>query len=306
MWLQRPELPNCETTTQTSNDTVVGGVSDGTRGAALQSLHSHDLSTVRSWAMFEEAIVASALRTSCTSDNPVVLTLASRVLNGSVTVGWLRNGTSTVLASGNYTFGAGDLAWVHHEQTLYTFLDEQGTSSHGNVFPLRVVLGKAVGNWDTIGVTNHSQTTAVFFLALLLGPQPASVATGYVLFPAQAVSQAWQAVVPAVGFSEAGAIYAQAYADGSRTAMATLVEAGTVALNATVAVGCNTSCLVVWTQFLNGSEVLSVSSPVASAVEVTVPGLGALAWVLPSGNFLGQTLTRWFPGRRAGAKPLTD
>ena len=297
--MQLPTLPDCSRTTQVSPYTQVGGVSNGHDGAAMMELQSHNLYSVRSWAMLQSALVATVAKADCNSSHPVVLTLADRIQTSAVTLA--SQGSVQTLSPGAIVVPSSQVDWVHHGNTVYYLLP----SASGQV---SIFNGNSSGDWGSIGVTERNQTVLRFSLKLNLTLPVTNAELGYVVLPAVSLAdaadavKAFQAELQLTLSATAGTA---TYGHG-HLALATMLSGGVAALNSSFTLVCSDTCMLVLEQTGNSTWSLAVSST-RPRVTVTLPSHVSCASngseeatqgrteagvvvVLPDGDFQGQTV----------------
>lgn len=127
----------------------VGGVSDGSYGAAMMDTATHNLTAQRTWHFYDDHVIALANRIEDNTTALLQTTLASRLLTtGDVlTVQW-SNGTRAVLPDGLYTFPYSEprIVWFHADGAAWGVFEEYQSlvidcrNKTGNVHEL--------GPWD--------------------------------------------------------------------------------------------------------------------------------------------------------------
>lgn len=117
--VQKPDVPGWREIVKEGKTDFVGGVSDGTYGAATFDFASpHDpLTAHKSWFFFDEAYVCLGAGIQSTADYPVATTLNQCLLNEAVVVKTAR-GKST-LSQGEHQLKA--VSWVLHDDVGYLF-----------------------------------------------------------------------------------------------------------------------------------------------------------------------------------------
>lgn len=156
----------------------VGGVSDGTYGAAAMHVVRGDLKAQKSWFFFDKEFVALGAGINCSSDNPIFTSINQSLLQGEVTVGDTE--TTAQLERGRHPMPQAH--WVHHDQTAYVF---PGGAD------IMVQNCTQSGSWQEInrskpGTTEHR---AVFSLWLDHGRQPRGGTYEYIVAPGLSVDE---------------------------------------------------------------------------------------------------------------------
>ncbi|EDQ84702.1 uncharacterized protein MONBRDRAFT_29954 [Monosiga brevicollis MX1] len=176
---QQDEAPNCSTTLMSAHTSEVGGVSNGVLGAAFMTQRARrPLKCVRSWAMYPDALFATAHRISVPDKVPVVFTLEDARARSTVTVA-LKNGDQLEIASHRpIRLAADTVAWIHHDKTLYALSSKFGPVDG----TLEIFRGWANGSWLDIGTDPRPETVDRFFLKWVF-PKPAPSSAGYLMIP---------------------------------------------------------------------------------------------------------------------------
>ena len=157
-----------------NSTTQVGGVSDGVSGAAAMNLSSGTLHHVQNfWAFADGYYVHLGAGLACSTESPVVTSLANRLLGApheARPVYVSQSGVTTALGNGNHSwddFSA--VEWVWHQSksiehvaapssargTAFVPLDGRGTAPAA----LQVNANNRTGDWSELG-TNHGEVTA--------------------------------------------------------------------------------------------------------------------------------------------------
>jgi chondroitin AC lyase len=156
--LQAGDNPRYET-----DAAFVGGVSDGSYGAAAQKLHRSALSANKFWMMFDDGFAALGSGIQCDSDRPVVTAVNQCLLRGDV----------IAPANANY---------VWHDQFAYIFPDRD---------KFKLTHGPQTGRWSDIGTgSDESVMENVFNLWLDHGARPANAAYAYLVLAGVSAAEA--------------------------------------------------------------------------------------------------------------------
>ena len=155
----------------------VGGVSDGTYGAAALDLHRDGLTGQKSWFFFDHEVVCLGAGLRMDGGEDVTTSVNQCLLRGAVTV---QDGdTVTALPTGRQTRSG--LKWVQHDGVGYVFPE-----------PMTVTVGGQAqsGSWKSVYSAGSADTVTkdVFSLWIDHGPNPNSH-YGYVVLPDASVSQ---------------------------------------------------------------------------------------------------------------------
>ncbi len=175
--VQRAELPPPDSIQQAGLTEFVGGVSNGTYGAAAFDMSSplDNLHARKAWFFFDAAYACLGAGISSRAADPVVTTLTQRWLSGAVEVGTAGRGTLRP-EHGEQTLP--EVNWVRHDSTAYLFPE-----------PTRIHLRNraATGSWYAINHQSDSPrdslTGDVFSLWLDHGVQPRDAGYAYVVVP---------------------------------------------------------------------------------------------------------------------------
>ena len=126
----------------------VGGVSDGEFGGVTMDTATHNLTGHRSWFFLPDVVVAVASDLTEVTEAEVRTTLHSRIVGKSqtLTVGW-RNGSVTKMADGAYSWGVGQVQWLHAGGVGYVVEGEVVVGAD---------IGQKEGNFISIGPNNQT------------------------------------------------------------------------------------------------------------------------------------------------------
>ena len=164
----------------------VGAASDGQYGVAAMDTGSHNLTVLRSWHFYDEAIVALASNLTVTTRTTPWTTLASRFLAiGTVTIGFF-NGTTVTLNDGiNYTFPyvtnklSNNVQWIHlSENNIAYLLQTQGVYSS-----VGAEVSTKSASYSTIGPYNETVTGRTVTVWLDHGVGPYTRDYSYMIVP---------------------------------------------------------------------------------------------------------------------------
>jgi len=267
----------------------------------------------RSWHFYDSAVIALATNATDPTTADIWSTVVQRWLYGNVTVGWW-NGTTQVLADGDYVFATTDVAWVWADGNGY--VPQIASAAVSATMPQQVFLsGKTRnGSWTSIGPYMGTVTGRVLQLSLLHGRQVNGAGYAYALVPNITVADmaAWswtsQGVTHVVALQDAHAV-ANAT---SRTVTATFWAPTTVTLDGcigpfTITVAASAPCHVVVVDEGSGAGngvTVWASNPDTPGLSLNVtvdrtlsgggctpaaPGSTAFAFALPADpSFMGQ------------------
>lgn len=187
-------------------DGFVGGVSDGTYGAATMQFTSKRLTSKHhrypedledaqfrnSWFFFDDEFIALGAGIRYDGGEPVLTTVNQSNRQGPV---HMRGARGVELLSGGATHRLDAPAWVVHDGAGYVF--------PGDGQPvIRVEAKEAQADWSRINLrgASHPQPVEIFTLALEHGTRPAGASYQYIVLPeATAEGLAHYAANPPVG-----------------------------------------------------------------------------------------------------------
>jgi chondroitin AC lyase len=175
--VQKPSLPDPSEVQQSGLTDFVGGVTDGTFGAAAFDFESplDSLTARKSWFFFDDEFVALGAGIDSQSEYPVNTTLNQSLLKGEVTAG--RSDAATILTNGDHVLEG--VQWVHHDQTAYLFPDTR---------PVRLENRRRSGAWKEISeqswaFSQDEVNKDVFTLWFDHGIQPQQDDYQYIIVP---------------------------------------------------------------------------------------------------------------------------
>lgn len=161
----------------------VGGVSDGTYGAAAMDLVRDALSARKAWFYFDDEWVCLGAGITGASGNAVLTSVNQCLLNGPVRV----SDRPAALAAGEHALPS--IRWVLHDGIGYVFPGQ--TSLH-------VANRAQSGSWSDIGAGSPaSLSREVFSLWIDHGARPANAAYAYIVVPGASAANL-AARIPAV------------------------------------------------------------------------------------------------------------
>ncbi len=274
----------------------VGGVSDGTYGAAAMQLERESLTARKAWFYFDEEFVCLGAGISATSDNVVLTSLNQALLNGEVRV----SGQITPLARGEHDLPAAN--WVWHDSIGYVFPR-----------PARVHIKNEAqqGSWAEIGSGSKAPISRdVFSVWLDHGTRPTDATYQYIVVPGitpQALAARVANGPSAIEILSNTPLLQAVRHRGSNGVQAVFHQAGTLSAGRGWTVRVDQPCLVLLREVAGGIQV-AVSDPHNQALEVNlqidraVDGEGStsiaegsrLHFDLPDGAQAGSSVVRVF------------
>ena len=262
----------------TQSASFVGGVSDGSYGAAVMTVDKDGTQACKSWFFFDNEWVALGAGISSTQAAAVGTTINQCLLNGPVLV----NGV-TAAGPGPQVFAAG--SWVLHDGIGYVF--PQPTA-------LTLANGAQTGTWQAINAQYAATpvTSNVFLLYLNHGANPTAASYEYVVVPgATAASIAAYAAAPPVAvLANSPSLQAVRQTALGITGIA-FYQAGSLTLPSGMVLVVDQPCLVLVEENAAPATAL-VSNPNGTALTVNLT-------VTPSGGG-AQTLVFNLPGAGQG------
>lgn len=174
--VQSPAVPHWKEIAKKGRTTFVGGVSDGTYGAAAFDFVSpHDpLKARKSWFFFDKEYVCLGTGITSEADYPVATTLNQCLLNKNVVV--KTTGTTTSLDKGKHDLQG--VSWVLHDGVGYLF---------PAVAAVHLANETETGNWRQVNhqawATEEPVQKEVFTLWLDHGTKPQNAGYAYIVVP---------------------------------------------------------------------------------------------------------------------------
>ncbi|WP_028865115.1 polysaccharide lyase family 8 super-sandwich domain-containing protein [Psychromonas aquimarina] len=227
----------------------VGGVSDGTYGAAVMEMDFLDTQAKKSWFSFDNELVALGSAITSTRSENVNTTINQAVVNGPVTVDGVV-----------YPEGAGSLAnanWVHHDNVGYVF--PGGWSG-------KISNQSQTGSWQRINSDQSADplTKDVFTLSIDHGLQPSDGTYEYIIVPDKTALQLadYAAKLPVEVLSNSKHLQAVRHA-GLSLSGAVFYQAGTLQITADTKLTVN-----------KPSVVLVDQSGAQAKITIATPGVG--------------------------------
>ncbi|MBI2605941.1 MAG: hypothetical protein HYW49_07660 [Deltaproteobacteria bacterium] len=268
-----PPVKGFEFQPEYGKTTFVGGVSDGTYGAATMDFERGTLSAKKSWFFFDEGFVALGAAISCPGCGQVRTSVNQEWARGPVAYA-----TARVLgrASGEKPFeglfkdgsrGLDDALWVHHDGVAYVFPE-----------PSHVVAQRAdeLGTWRSLNDNLSADPVLgkVFSLWIKHGTSPTNASYAYGVFPGVAALDLWHGK-----FQQGFKIlqndrYAQAVSvPRKKLLMAVFRAKGGVSVSPRSSLTTDQPCAVLFQTIEDGAR-LAVSNPESKPlfVQITVSG----------------------------------
>ena len=256
----------------------VGGVSDGTYGAAVMAVDKDGTKACKSWFFFDNEWVALGSGITSTQAAAVGTTINQCVLNGPVLV----NG-NTAGGPGPQAYAA--VSWVLHDGIGYVFPQPAA---------LMVGNGPQTGSWQSINAQYPlaSVTSNVFLLYLNHGSNPASATYEYIVVPGATAAgiAAYATAPPVVVLSNTSTLQAVRQTALGITGIA-FYGAGSLTLPSGKVLAVDQPCLVLVKENAVPPTAV-VSNPNGTAITLSLT-------VTPSGGS-GQTLVYNLPGAGQG------
>jgi chondroitin AC lyase len=290
----------------TQPESFVGGVSDGTYGAAAMVFdQSHLFPPLRpetlkppghpesvekgrkAWFFFDREMVALGAGISATRDEPMETTLNQTLLHGPVVM----NGHEVQPGGSKVPQGA----WVLHDEVGYALLGSTDAS---------LKFGPQTGDWKSIGMSNSNApvTEQVFALWIDHGVRPRFEQYAYAVLPginAQQLAE-WEAHPPVRVITNIPLEQA-VINDHLGVAEIVFYRPGSLPLSPGLTVKVDQPCLVLATKHGNSTR-LAVSSPggefITIHLTVTTPHKErSVTFTLPDGDRAGKSQVMEVPVR---------
>jgi chondroitin AC lyase len=285
-WAQLPGVtaPDCVPSMlkfQTNLADFVGGVSDGSIGAAAMVLQKDRLSGRKAWLLFDRAVVALGAGIGCPDDAAVLTTVNQCLLRGEVQADGqpVESGKAQPVSQ-----------WVSHDNVGYVFPDRQKAV---------VRAGPQTGNWRQICemLTTDPVTKPVFSLFIEHGAKPRQAGYAYFILPSASREEtAAFAEKPSLEILANTPVLQAARELRSGIAELVFYEPGTCALKDGGEVTVDTPCLLIIKPRENGA-VITMATPLRTTKQVTLTlRAGAkrqtLVFPLPEGVRAGESATQ--------------
>ncbi|HUI91534.1 MAG TPA: polysaccharide lyase 8 family protein [Chitinivibrionales bacterium] len=289
----------------------VGGVSNGTFGAAALDYSRDGLTAKKSWFFFDKEIVALASGIAAASGKPVWTSVNQCFTKGQVTIGSAAG--RSALGLGGRRIGAD--SWVHHDSVGYAILAPSDS--------LTIQNNLQTGSWLGINASESAAaiTDTVFSLWFDHGTAPANASCAYVVIPGIGVDSLDAYVKNGVPCKVlANTTTLQAVRNESLAATGIVFyAAGGIKLSDSLTVSAGSPCAMFVRETKDSVEI-SVSNPVNAACTVLVSvnarlyGSGetwnaqtsttAISFVLPGGLDAGKSVVTGFARYQTGAGSL--
>lgn len=265
----------------------VGGVSDGTYGAAVLDLDHREVTGKKAWFFFDEAFVALGAGITSSSSDEINTTLNQCHIDGDT---YVETGSGMGSLTGTGVYSLTDPAWVHHDGVGYLF-------PTGGDVGLR--LEQRIGDWyDINNLHSGMETNDVFTLYLNHGVAPSSESYYYVIMPdaTRAEVQAFAAAGEVSVAANSTAVQA-VYHRGLSRGQAIFHEPGSVTLRSGCTVTVDAPCALMINESDPQNVLISASNPKNTALEVNVDtvmdGVSTTTVFRFSGDaYVGSTLTQ--------------
>jgi len=152
----------------TQRESFVGGVSDGTFGAAAMAFDQMSTQGRKAWFFFDHEMVALGAGIRSSRDEPVNTTLNQTLLHGPV----LLDGHPFLEGESNVP----QASWVLHDGVGYALLEPTA---------INIKAGPQTGDWKSINLqySNEPVTEPVFSLWIDHGVHPRGASYAYVVLP---------------------------------------------------------------------------------------------------------------------------
>jgi chondroitin AC lyase len=266
----------------TQPESFVGGVSDGTYGAAALDFDQMSTQGHKAWFFFDREMVALGAGIASTRDEPVATTLNQTLLRGPVLIDGqsFPGGESSVPQA----------SWVLHDGVGY-------------VFPLPAAInikaGPQTGDWHSINAqySDAPVTTPVFSLWIDHGVRPQGAHYAYAVLPDSNAQElaGWVAHPPVRILANTPE---QQAAINDRLGIAEIVfhSPGSISLKESFAVRADRPCLVLMVRQGDAMRIAVSSpggeSPVVHLALTTPQTEQNIAFELPAGEFAGKSQMR--------------
>lgn len=264
-------------------DAFVGGVSDGTYGAAAMDFDQMSTQGQKAWFFFDQEMVALGAGISSSRDEPVNTTLNQTLLRGPVVV------DGHVFAPGEANVPRA--SWVLHDGVGYAFLAPTD---------ITVKAAPQTGDWKSINIqySDEPVTKPVFSLWIDHGVHPRNATYAYVVLPDtdQRRLAEWSAY-PSIRIVANNPSQQAVVNDQLGVAEMVFHAPGAVTLRNGFAVETDRPCLVMLVR-QEGATRIVVSSPggESAVVHLTFSQTGQrLTLALPGGEFAGKSQEKTAP-----------
>lgn len=295
------------------SNSFVGGVTDGTNGAAIMTLARDGLSARKAAFLFDDAALFLGAGIVCTNITNAIATTINQSLWTTPAVSG-RIGATQTFAAGQFTVT--NVTWVHQGGFGYLPMDTNRL--------WRLTLQPQTGRWSDINEAYSTQwiSTNVFTLWLDHGSRPTNRSYAYAVVPAStsSVMPALAATPPVAVVTNAAALQAAWHAAGKQL-QAIFHQAGAVTTPDGTRVESDASCALM-ARFQADAVLLAASRPNQTTAALTVrvsrvlsgPGATWLAtqsmtrivMAMPSGNNAGASVSVRLTGAAVGPPRVTS
>lgn len=231
------------------NCSFVGGVSDGSYGAAVMDYSRDGMVAHKSWFMFDDEMIALGNGINSYTDMDIYTNINQCLQNGDVVIG-TAGGTAKAKA-GTQEIAGGSYVW--HDGIAY-FSDE----------PMELTLEERTGKWSTVngGNTTGEETKNVFQLGQHHGVRPDNGTYSYrVLFGKTEEETAAYAKGNQVQILHNDDKVQAVYHSGLKMAQIIMWKMGTVELPGGMSVTSNKKCMLIIQEQADGSLSITASNP---------------------------------------------
>jgi chondroitin AC lyase len=263
----------------TQPESFVGGVSDGTYGAAVLDFDQMSTQGHKAWFFFDQEMVALGAGINSARDEPVNTSLNQTLLHGPVVI----DGQPFTQSESNVPRAS----WVLHDGIGYAF--PEPTAIH-------IKAGPQTGDWKSINsqYSNAPLTTPVFTLWIDHGAHPRGATYAYAVLPGVDAQQLAEWVAHQPVRIIANTIAQQAVVNDRRGVAGIVFHSpGTASLGEGVAVTTDRPCLVLMVRQGEATRI-AVSSPGGESptvhLTVTTPQTEqTVGFQLPHGELAGKS-----------------
>jgi len=284
-----PELTGeiCRTGTRP----FVGGVSNGTYGAAGFDFERDGLTARKAWFFFDDEFVCLGTGINSKSEFDVITTVNQCFLDGEVIHGG--SAAPAALPHGSHNLKGNN--WFYHDGVTYVFPQKADVTLTNDT---------VTGNWWRINNSYNKDkiTGDVFTLTIGHGKNPSDASYSYIVAPGigKDKATAYASQLPVRTLANTKAIQAVAHT-GLGVTGAVLYEAGTVAIPGGTTVAINIPCILL-VRMNDGKCTVTAANPLNTAARATVTFTGAYNGKtvidLPGGDIAGSSVTVIVPRSR--------
>ncbi len=253
--VQKPALPHWKQIARKGLTDFVGGVSDGTYGAAAFDFKSaHDpLKARKAWFFFDDEFVCLGTEISAESDYPVYTTINQCLVDNAVVVKTQKD--EVTLDRGKHNLS--NVSWVYHGGVGYVFPKPE-TVNISNAL--------STGTWKEINHQAASATDpiqmAVFTLWLDHGIRPNGAQYEYIVVPGKdsPAVNAYAENIPVETLANSREVQAVLHRELSR-ATAVFYQEGKIRINDQITLSVESPCMAILKFTGKSLENLAVSDP---------------------------------------------